>query len=257
MQRLIFFPGPPKTATTWFYDLFKQHPEIHVVGGKESYSYKKNLLLTKNIQKKIIAVFDHNLLIDNYSQAINQNNGEAIIVIRDPYERALSAIKYSYRTGIINKKKLANIKDIEDIWEKFYERGNYYQLTKNLIKNKTKILFIKFENLHDEKNLTKKLSNYLSISNNFKLPKTKNEGGYHKFSLIIKLAKNLLRPLLINFNDGLLWTSIKKFFNLHLPKREFSPEEIKLLESKININKCYKDHKKFLSNIKNIGVKII
>jgi len=50
-KKIVFFPGPDKTATTWFYRQFSQHPDIHVIGGKEDLSYLKKIDIKKSIKK--------------------------------------------------------------------------------------------------------------------------------------------------------------------------------------------------------------
>jgi len=109
-KKIVFFPGPDKTATTWFYRQFSQHPDIHVLGGKEDLSYLKKIDI-KKINKKIIAIFDHEapfrgLLVED---KIKNLSPEAFIILRDPIERAISALKNDLRMGVISASEIKKL----------------------------------------------------------------------------------------------------------------------------------------------------
>lgn len=49
IPKIVFFGGPPKTATTSLYEAFKTIEDVKVQDGKENYDYQK-----KNFQNNLL-----------------------------------------------------------------------------------------------------------------------------------------------------------------------------------------------------------
>ena len=203
--KIVFFPGPDKTATTWFYRQFILHPDIHVLGGKEDLSYVKNINL-KKINKKIIAIFDHEAPFRGISteKKIKELSPIAFIILRDPIQRAISALKNDLRMGVISESK---IKTTLKKKNKYLERSNYDLYIKFAVKTCQNIKIFQIEELQKKEDLfIKKICDFLEIdSKHFKKNLIINNSRKPRNILINNLIKLFIKPIAYKFGLGKAW----------------------------------------------------
>jgi hypothetical protein len=110
----IFHVGPPKTATTWVYQCFREHPEIatseldsidyYNVNYHKTYSwYIRHFIL--NNEHKLLFDPSYNYLRSPFSAkriARDNPNAKIIICLREPIERAFSHYWHEKKKGRYN-----------------------------------------------------------------------------------------------------------------------------------------------------------
>ena len=202
--KIVFFPGPDKTATTWFYRQFSHHPDIHVLGGKEDLSYLKKI--DKKINKKIIAIFDHEapfrgLLVE---EKIKELSPVAFIILRDPIQRAISALKNDLRMGVISP---SEIKTILKRKNKYLERSNYDLYINFAKKTCRNIKLFQIEDLQNKEDLfIKKICQYLDIdSSYFEKNLIINNSRKPRNIYLNFLIKFFIKPVVYKLGFGKAW----------------------------------------------------
>ena len=210
MSNFLFVPGPCKTGTTTLYSIFKSSKEINLIGGKECYKYKKNNFKLPH-NNKLNVMFDHNALFNPKDlEKLDQLGAYFIIILRHPVKQAISRVLHDLRVGVIKYEDLIKFEDINDIEDRYYERGNYLKIIKSMTKSQRKrILFINIEDLSQPEVIEKKLFEIFSIKVSLKSNISKNTAKLSKAPGLIYLLRTYIRPIFIFFNADKLWTYLK------------------------------------------------
>ena len=226
--KIVFFPGPDKTATTWFYRQFSHHPDIHVLGGKEDLRYlKKNDI--KKINKKIIAIFDHEapfrgLLVEEKIKALSPI---AFILLRDPIQRSISALKNDLRMGVISA---SEIKTILKRKNKYLERSNYDLYINFAKKTCRNIKLFQIEDLQNKEDLfIKKICQYLDIDPRyFEKNLIINNSREPRNIYLNSLIKSFIKPIFYILGLGKKWHFLyhSKISFLFFPKNGNKTEDL-------------------------------
>ncbi|MEM6472625.1 MAG: sulfotransferase domain-containing protein [Planctomycetota bacterium] len=129
----FLFIGPPKTGSTWLYEVLAQHPQVFVPTLKDLYFFDRHYdrgtqWYAKQFvgSKSAIAIgeISHDYI---YSESACQRivndlpNVKLITLLREPTERAISHYKYSRRFGNVTGSFLEAVEQNPDI----LERGLY------------------------------------------------------------------------------------------------------------------------------------
>lgn len=204
-KKIIFFPGPDKTATTWFYRQFNQHPDIHVLGGKEDLSYLKKIDI-KKINKKIIAIFDHEAPFRGFlvEEKIKELSPIAFIILRDPIQRAISALKNDLRMGVISASEIKKNLKREN---KYLERSNYNLYINFAKKTCQNIKLFQIEDLQKNEDLfIKMICQYLDIDPSyFEKNLIINNSRKPRIIYLNYLIKSLIKPVVYKLGFGKAW----------------------------------------------------
>lgn len=130
----FIFVGAAKCGSTWFYDVLKDHPSIHVPTAKDIYFFDKFFQKGFEWYEKVIGtpsdftdktgevshdyLFSHEALIriKEYNP-----NVKIMICIREPMERAYSAFRFMQRNGTTTDDFPTTLKNNQNI----IERGQY------------------------------------------------------------------------------------------------------------------------------------
>jgi len=252
-KKIVFFPGPDKTATTWFYRQFSQHPDIHVLGGKEDLSYLKKIDI-KKINKKIIAIFDHEapfrgLLVED---KIKNLSPEAFIILRDPIERAISALKNDLRMGVISP---SEIKTILKRKNKYLERSNYDLYINFAKKTCRNIKLFQIEDLQNKEDLfIKKICQYLDIDPSYFEKNLRiNTSRKPRIIYLNYLIKSLIKPVVYKLGFGKAWHYLyhSKVSFLFFSKNGNKTEDLINYFRKDDLEKLALNYKAIKQNYKN------
>jgi len=252
-KKIVFFPGPDKTATTWFYRQFSQHPDIHVLGGKEDLSYLKKIDI-KKINKKIIAIFDHEapfrgLLVED---KIKNLSPEAFIILRDPIERAISALKNDLRMGVISASEIKKTLKREN---KYLDRSNYDLYINFAKKTCCDIKLFRIEDLQNKEDLfIKKICQYLDIDPSYFEKNLRiNTSRKPRIIYLNYLIKSLIKPVVYKLGFGKAWHYLyhSKVSFLFFSKNGNKTEDLINYFRKDDLEKLALNYKAIKQNYKN------
>lgn len=218
-----FFVGPPKTGTTWIYEVLKNHGDINL-----SNQTKELEFFNKNYDKGIS--WYHNAIDSKGSKScdistsyftsekackrIKKYNpeGKIIITIRDPVKRLISHYKHNIRFGIIKKKSIRTaISDHPNLvenslyskyihmWISYFGVQNVLVLPLEMLSGKSQWYINKLENFMNitielNESRTSEQINYASQPKNYflarslrRMRKKLNDIGLHA---VVRVAKN-------------------------------------------------------------------
>ena len=259
IPKIVFFAGPPKTATSWFYETLKNIKDVEVQGGKENYDYQKrkfqkNLLEKVNKVTKPMFFFDHDILINKqlfkHQKFFENNKILVILCLREPFERSVSAVGQIIKTGDLDLDHLK--KNSELIFQKFpkvYINSNLIGLTEGIFAaniNFKVILFNDFKK--DPINCINKILSIIGVKNIKKNNSTKkiNTSKKYTYPKIVKFIRKYIRPLLINLKSGEMWTLFKNFGSKVILQENFTDYEMNIIKQSIDVSKLekYNDVKK-------------
>lgn len=210
--------GAQKSGTTWLLEALKTNNDVFIVSDEIHYFnkdknyfkgsswYCSHFLEAKN--KKIIGekTPDYFQLPNDgidIAKRIKKELGELklIVILRNPRDRAVSAIKHQIRMGRISPMLSLNkiIQEREDIIKKFriFEYSRYDKIIeyyKTIFSERSvKVMF--YENIKDNPDFVlKELSDFLNISNDFSLTKTDKINAFNKSKVYLYL--NYYAPFL-------------------------------------------------------------
>ncbi|MEM0926656.1 MAG: sulfotransferase domain-containing protein, partial [Planctomycetota bacterium] len=129
----FLFIGPPKTGSTWLYEVLAQHPDVMLPTLKDLYffdrHYERGLAwyakhFDGSEQASAVGEISHDYLYSKeacWRIANDLPNVKLITLLRDPTDRAISHYKYSRRFGNVSGSFLESIEQNPAI----LERGLY------------------------------------------------------------------------------------------------------------------------------------
>ena len=263
IPKIVFFAGPPKTATTWFYETLKTIKDLEVQGGKENYDYQnrkfqKKLLEKANKANKPMLFFDHNILINKqlfkHQKFFENNKFLVVLCLRDPFERSVSAVGQIIKTGDLDLKDIKNNSEL--IFQKFpkvYMNSNLIKLTEGIFDTSINFRVLLFNDFKkDPINSVNKILSIIGLesikkSNSILKINTSKKYGYPK---IVKFIRKYLRPLLVNLQSGKIWTLFKNFGAHIIPHENYKDYEMNIIKKSIDTSKLekYNDVKKKFKN---------
>ena len=237
-MKIIIFPGPPKTATTWFYEQLSKQKNIKIVNGKEFLINKKNLQLISSLRntKKNIAIFNHEILISKKINLFREFDPHFFIILRNPEERIISEINEYIKSGFLTKKDIIeNTPKFKENIKKIFTQSDYEKLTNEIFENNYKCTFINFTSIKQNEI---KVFEFFAAKYNFSINKFKpniivNKNKINRYPNLLYGIRFLLRELFIKFN---IWSFFK---NLKLIQNLFFQE--KNINFIINFSKSQKD----------------
>lgn len=251
--KIVFFVGPPKTATSSLYETFKRIEGVKVQGGKENYDYQKKnfqnkLLKRSNKAIKPIIFFDHDILINkhlfNYQKFFENNKILVVLCLRDPFERSVSAVGQIIKTGDLNLKHIK--KNSEIVFQKFpkvYINSNLISLTEGIFDTSINFRVLLFDDFKsDPKKCINKILKIIGIKNikEYESIIKINASKKYSYPKIVKLIRKYLRPLLVNLNSGKIWTLFKNFGRDIIPQENFTDYEMNIIKQSIDTSKLEK-----------------
>jgi hypothetical protein len=242
-----FFVGPPKTGTTWIYEVLKNHVDISL-----SNQTKELEFFNKNYDKGITwyhNAFDLNgrkscdistsyFTSHKACKRIKKYNPEAkiIITIRNPVNRLISHYKHNIRFGIIKKKPI--LKAIAD-HPNLVENSLYSKYIRMWISNfgVQNVLVLPLEMLSDQSQLyINKLEKFMNVKIELNESRTSEQVNYASQPKNYFLARSL-RKMRKKLNDLGLHAvvrvakkaGLKKVFYEGGKEIEMNPDDIKSL----------------------------
>jgi hypothetical protein len=171
--------GAPKCGTTWFYNIFMQHPDIYVPDVKDIYYFDEHYekgnqwfesyFKAKKQNQKAVEL-SHNYLysVTALKRIYEYNpNIKILISLREPVKRALSQYKFMIKDGLLSN----DIDDMDSEYIKFiidWSRYSKYIKTVQEIFPEEQIEIIIFEEftLHKRKNIFELLT-FLDVTPDF------------------------------------------------------------------------------------------
>lgn len=261
--KIVFFVGPPKTATTWLYQTFKTIEDLEIQGGKENYDYQKknfqnNLIKKVSKATRPIVFFDHDILINkhlfNYQKFFENKKILVVLCLRDPFERSVSAVGQIIKTGDLDLKDIKNNSEL--IFQKFpkvYMNSNLIKLTEGIFDTSINFKVLLFSDFkRDPINCVNKILSLMGIKNikkNISNNKV-NSSKKYAYPKIVKFTRKYLRPLLVNLKSGKIWTLFKHFGEYIIPHENFTDYEMNIIKQSIDTSKLenYDDVKKKFKN---------
>jgi hypothetical protein len=211
--------GSPKAATTWIYEVLKEHPEVYVnpkvkdifffnrFYNKGLSWYKKYFRNLKD-EKVIGDITESYFRSSEAPERIKNNLGDIklLCVFRDPIEAAFSYYLQNYRDGKCSKDFFKAIKQKPEIVDSYLYSKHLKRYYKYFDKNLIKVLY--FENLLDNSfQFYKELCDFLGISCDFKpniLNGIQNERKYPRNIILSKIKYKIWNFLRYNNFHNLL-----------------------------------------------------
>ncbi len=192
--------GAMKSGTTFLYNLLDASNQFDLSSLKEPCFYSGNYHLGygwyKNLWKnngKLKAEFSAHYFYkpDSLKKIkIEQPNCKLVLILRNPYSRAVSHLKHFYRIG-----KITNINDVKEIRTRVVERSLYFKYLKELFdvfeKKDIKILY--FDHLKSNiEQLVYELTSFLKIDDLdiADVNPEKGEGYIPKYVVLEKLKNS-------------------------------------------------------------------
>ncbi|MDB4194524.1 hypothetical protein N9803_02670 [Gammaproteobacteria bacterium] len=253
MNNIFAFIGPCKTGTTSLYEYLKERPDVCVLGGKDFFDYKN-----KNGQKKICQIakskqistifFDHDALFSESSMlALSELNCTPIILVRNPYDQAVSRILHDLRVGLYDLQRVVNCNHLDEIDERIYDRGDYLKWHMKFPEiMQKKAVYLDF-NFFESNLMVKKLEELMNLDHqhNNQLIKKSNQAKIGKFPKFNYFIRSTLKPLFYFFGLDLYWSKFKlsKLAQIFY-SNETVDETRKIIEGKVDrshTNKMFDD----------------
>lgn len=241
-NKVVFFPGPAKTASSWFYKQFMSHKEVIVMDEAKDIDYKRYSIqdINKKICKclnnhKLVVMINHDLLKHDGYDFLKSLNVDTYIVFRNSFDRMLSGVLEKVKIGALSSDDIKNAKQISNlniVYKDFiYEENSYIYFCKQLLKNKIPFHIIEFNSLKKEKNIFNYFASKYGISiDQFKENIVVNKAGILSFSSLHKIIIIFVkRPLLLLGLES-LWSKLKLSFIRNLFLKEIPFETKKKLE---------------------------
>lgn len=234
--------GAQRSASTWLYECLNEHPDICLGKGKN---------------KKEINYFDseknwsegNDWYISHFARIDNQKCGEIcpdyiiselaikrlsncypdskiIMVLREPYARALSAYKLFFQSGNIPFKTL-----MQDHSHDLIARGLYSSQIKRLFNyfSKDNILFVEYESiLNDPLKVITSIFDFLGVDSTYTPTKLKNSYNKGVFKKTQKVMSSIGFGFLI---DKFKRTILGKFIRESLVNNKSTKLNISLLSN--------------------------
>jgi len=213
---IVFFPGPDKTATTWFYRQFLLHPQIKVIGGKEDLAYLNFLSKEKkeNSLIKLYAIFDHEAPFRGLevTNLMKKNKLHCIIIFRDPLQRTISAIKNDIRMGVLNHDDALKI--IKNKNNKYFKRSDYGLYINLCLETKSDFSLIDINDIkNNEEKLIKKISKKFNLdSKYFQKNLVINQARSVRSVKLNLFIKKFIKPIFYKIKLGKLWHNMYHSF---------------------------------------------
>lgn len=108
----FIYIGPPKSGSTWLFEILRDHPEVFIPISKDLYFFDRYFGKGTNWYKRKFAAANQSYLAIGevshdylFSELASERmaqlipNAKILSIIRNPFERAISHFKFSIRNG--------------------------------------------------------------------------------------------------------------------------------------------------------------
>lgn len=172
----FLFIGPSKTASTWLYKALDGSPEVFIPAAKDlqffDLNYNKGIDWYYSFFKKsagrLTGELSHDYILrSNESMArISRHlpNVKLICCVRDPFERALSGLRFLQRNGLVSEN--ASIEQSCVKWPELIEGGEYHANLKHVLQYvpRERLLILNFDALKDDpQSFLKEVFDFLGV----------------------------------------------------------------------------------------------
>ena len=267
--------GVPKSGSTWFMRILKQHPDIFISDRKEPHFFSNEelyfgglenytKLFPKSSEGKIKGEFSTKYLsrADKVSKRIKKTfpNVKLICILRNPIDRANSHLNWLKQLGDINKN--LTMREALKINNGMIKFSTYSEGIKTFLDDfpKENILFIKTEDLkNNPKEIFSKVCNFLKLKEfefNFK-GTSKSQTIIPRNSILEYMRKELHKKIRSLNQDWLFNTFLANYFS-RLYRKFNSDKNIKVHLSdseKEFLAEFFREDYKNLKKIINLDIK--
>lgn len=195
--------GVQRGGTSWLYQCFKEHPDI-LMPGKEIHFFDQQYHKGIEHYLALFATSNQNLVKGEMTPDYIFNkeamtrlkahcpDAKLILILRDPFERAYSAVGLLKATGRLNK---ASFEEVVDKQRWVIDQSLYYDQLNHLFSlfPKEQVQIFLFEDIESRPLwLLKTVFNFIGVNENFK-PKSFQEkfniSGTSKFANVVNFEK--------------------------------------------------------------------
>lgn len=265
-SKVIFFIGPPKTGTTWFFYQLNKNPEVKIFNKTKDFYYsekdKKKIKLKIDEYKKkykLIVFFNHDFFHLRKFDLIKLLNASVYIIYRDSYERLTSTIFEGLKVGELNLNDVLNAKSLQDLPSLYknyltFENLSYTKIIEYLNFVKLRYHIINFKHLKtDQTVIFNHFINSYKLKNYFEKDVVINSKSIYLFPFLVKNIGTIIKKILYLFGFDHIWTKIKlyimniEFLKKSIPGRVNTKVNNLVKNSKIS-NLLNDDDQTFLKN---------